>query len=436
MTIYRARAMDTPDDPFAGGALRSGDDVALVVVDGVIVARGDFDSVRPQHDDHAVVDLRDGVLLPGFVDTHVHFPQVRALGALGMPLLEWLDRSALPEECRLASDDYARDVAAEFCFGLLSAGTTSALVFGSHFAGAVDALFAEASRLGLRVTSGLVVSDRALPEQLLTTPQRAYDEAVDLAGRWHGAGRSRYAVTPRFSLSASEPILDACAAVLDATPGTLFTSHVNENTAEIAAVAELFPDCTDYVDTYDRHGLLKARSVLAHNVHPTDPELAVLAGRGTSVAHCPTSNAALGSGLLPLRRHVEAGVSVALGSDVGAGTGFSLFKEGLQAYFAQRLLVDEGLPLAPAHLLHLATRAGALALGLDEVGDFSVGRQFDAICLRPPGGTALNIGLRHADSAEDALGKIFALAGDADVADVWIGGWQVVSGGFVRPPIG
>ena len=165
-----------------------------------------------------MVDLRDGVLIPGLVDTHVHFPQVRAIGALGMPLLEWLDKCALPEECRLASSDYARAVAAEFCSGLISAGTTSALVFGSHFAGAVDALFTEAARLGLRVTSGLVVSDRSLPDDLLTTPQRAYDEAVGLAGRWHGVGRNRYAVTPRFSLSASEPILDACSSVLDATP--------------------------------------------------------------------------------------------------------------------------------------------------------------------------------------------------------------------------
>jgi guanine deaminase len=435
VTIYRARALDTPDDPFTGGELRNGDDVALVVVDGVIVARGDFDTVRPDYPDDAVVDLRDGVLIPGLVDTHVHFPQVRAIGALGMPLLEWLDRCALPEERRLVSVDYAREVAAEFCFGLISAGTTSALVFGSHFATAVDALFTEASRVGLRVTSGLVVSDRALPDDLLTTPQRAYDEAVDLAGRWHGVGRTRYAVTPRFSLSASEPILDACAGVLDATPGALFTSHVNENRAEIEVVAGLFPDSSDYVDTYDRHGLLKARSVLAHNVHPTHPELAVLAGRGTAVAHCPSSNSALGSGLFPLGRHVEAGVPVALGSDVGAGTGFSIFKEGLQAYFMQRLLEGDGHPLTPTQLLYLATRAGAEALGLDDVGHFSVGRQFDAVCLRPPGGTALNVGLRHVGSAEEALGKIFALAGDADVADVWIGGQQLVSGGFMRPAI-
>lgn len=436
MTIFRARALDTPDDPFAGGTLRSSDDVGFVVEDGLIVARDDFAAVRADHPDDAVVDLRDGVLIPGLVDTHVHFPQVRAIGALGMPLLEWLDKCALPEECRLAAPDYAREVAAEFCNGLISAGTTTALVFGSHFASAVDALFTEATRLGLRVTSGLVVSDRSLPDDLLTDPQRAYDEAVGLAVRWHGVGRNRYAVTPRFSLSASEPILDACSAALDATPGALFTSHVNENTAEVDVVAGLFPDCTDYVDTYDRRGLLKAGAVLAHNVHPTDAELAVLADRNTAVAHCPSSNSALGSGLFPLRRHLQAGVPVALGSDVGAGTGFSIFKEGLQAYFMQRLLHDDGHPLTPAHLLYLATRAGALALGLgDQVGDLSVGKRFDAVCIRPPGGTALNVGLRHTESAEEALGKIFALAGDADVADVWIDGWQLVAGGFVRAPI-
>lgn len=436
MTIFRARAMDTPDDPFTGGALRSSDDAGFVVEDGVIVARDDFAAIRASHPNDAVVDLRDGVLIPGLVDTHVHFPQVRAIGALGMPLLEWLDKCALPEECRLAAPDYAREVAAEFCNGLVSAGTTTALVFGSHFASAVDALFTESARLGLRVTSGLVVSDRELPADLLTTPQRAYDEAVDLAQRWHGVGRNRYAVTPRFSLSASEPILDACSAVLDATPGAMFTSHVNENRAEVEFVASQFPDCTDYVDTYDRRGLLKAGAVLAHNVHPTDPELAVLADRGTAVAHCPSSNSALGSGLFPLRSHLQAGVPVALGSDVGAGTGFSIFKEGLQAYFMQRLLHDAGHPLTPTHLLYLATRAGALALGLgDEVGDLSVGKRFDAVCIRPPGGTALNVGLRHTETAEEALGKIFALAGDADVADVWIDGWQLVAGGFVRPDV-
>ena len=158
--IVRARVLDTPDDPLTGGVLRSDDDVALRIVDGMIAERAPYAEVRAAHPDADVLDLREGVLLPGLVDTHVHYPQVRAIGALGMPLLEWLDRCALPEEERLADPAYAREVAEEFVFGLVSAGTTTALVFGSHFAPAVDAVFAEAERVGLRVTCGLVVSDR------------------------------------------------------------------------------------------------------------------------------------------------------------------------------------------------------------------------------------------------------------------------------------
>ena len=434
--VYRARAYDTPEDPFTTGAgFRHDDDLGLVVSgDGVIVDRGSYAEVSAIRPGAPVLDLRDGILLPGLVDTHVHFPQVRVIGALGMPLLEWLDRCALPEEQHLASPDYAATIAYEFVAGLIAAGTTTSLVFGSHFASAVDLLFAEAERYGLRVTSGLVVSDRVLPEPLLTTPERAYAEALDLAQHWHGRGRLRYAVTPRFSLSASDPVLAACAAVLAEVDDAVFTSHVNENAAEVATVAGQFPDRAHYVDTYDHHGLLGPLSVLAHDVHPTDPELALLAARGSSVAFCPTSNSALGSGLFPLGRHLAAGVRVALGSDVGAGTGFSIFKEGLQAYFLQHLLGDDGVPLTPAHLLHLSTSAGAAALGLaDTVGDLSVGKQFDAILVRPPAGTALDIGLRHAESPEGALGKVFAMAGDADVAEVWVGGEQIASGGFIRP---
>lgn len=426
MTLYRARVLDTPDDPFTGGTLRSDDDAGLLVDGDAIRARGPFAEVRAAHPDHGVVDLREGVLLPGLIDTHVHYPQVRVIGALGMPLLEWLERCALPEECRLVEAAYAREVASEFVGGLIAAGTTTALVFGSHFPGAVDALFEEVQRHGLRVTAGLVVSDRGLPEPLLTTPERAYDESRALADRWHDRGRLRYAVTPRFSYSTSEDVLDACAAVLKDVPGTWFTTHVNENPAEVAEVTRLFEGSAHYVGTYDSHGLVGPSSVLAHNVHPTDEELGVLGGRGASVSHCPSSNSALGSGLFPLRRHVEHGVRVALGSDVGAGTGFSLFKEGLQAYFMQSLLGAAGLPLTATHLLHLATRAGALALGLgDEVGDLSVGKQFDAVWVSPVDGDPLEVGLRHAASAEDALAKVFALGGDADLAGVWVAGDRV-----------
>ena len=371
------------------------------------------------------VDLREGLVLPGFVDTHVHFPQVRAIGGLGMPLLDWLEKCALPEEARLADASYAASVASDFVSGLVRAGTTTALVFGSHFASAVDALFTEATRVGLRVTSGLVLSDRILREDLFTTPERAYDEGLELAKRWHGQGRTRYAVTPRFSLSCSDALLESAGSLLADGPELWFTSHLNENVEEIEGVRQLF-GC-DYTTSYERSGLLGPRSVLAHNVHPSLQELMMLARHGAAVAHCPTSNAALGSGLFPLGSHLALGVRVALGSDVGAGTGFSLFKEGLQAYFAQQLLGREGHRLSSRHLLHLATAAGADVLGLsDTIGDFSVGKEFDALWLRPRRTPRSTAALRHADGYDDALAKAFALASPADVAATWVAGERAV----------
>jgi guanine deaminase len=422
MTLFRATVLDTPDDPFTGGALRAESDGGVLVRDGGIVARGGFASLRESHPDEEVVELEGGMLLPGFVDTHVHYPQVRAIAGLGMPLLDWLRHCALPEEARLADPPYAEAVATEFVSGVAQAGTTTALVFGSHFASAVDALFTEASRVGLRVTSGLVVSDRLLRDELLTTPQRAYDEGLALAGRWHGVGRNRYAVTPRFALSCGDELLASCSALLGELGDAWFTTHVNENLVEIETVAGLSPGCHHYVDSYDRHGLVGRHSILAHNVHPLDEELKLLASLDASVSHCPSSNSALGSGLFPLRRHVDHGVRVALGSDVGAGTGFSMLKEGLQAYFMQQLLGEDGLPLTPTHLLHLATAAGASALGLPDVGDLGVGKRFDAVWLRPRPGTTFDVALRHASTPEDALARAFALGTTADVAQVWVDG--------------
>ncbi|HEY3555970.1 MAG TPA: guanine deaminase [Kribbella sp.] len=421
MTLYRGTFIDTPENPFAGAGLRVAADAGLLVEDGLIVARGPFADLRQAHPAEQVVDLRDGVVLPGFVDTHVHFPQIRAVGGLGLPLLEWLDRYALPEEARMADVTYASGVAQEFVRGLAAAGTTSALVFGAHYADAVDTLFDAASKVGLRITSGLVLSDRLLRPELLTTPVRGYAESLALANRWHGVGRSRYAVTPRFSLSCTDELLATCRELMDAIPGALFTSHVNENEAEIATVADLFGG-SDYVTTYDRHGLVDRRTVLAHNVHPTDVELKTLATSGATVAHCPTSNAALGSGLFPLTRHLQHGVRVALGSDVGAGTGFSLLKEGLQAYFCQQLLGDQGRPLTAAHLLYLATTAGAEALDLPQVGHLSVGQYFDAQLLRPAEGSPLAVAITHAEDTEEALARIFTLGTPADVQAVWING--------------
>lgn len=424
VTLYRATVMDTPGDPFAGDpaeALRAEQDGGLLVQDGTIRARGPFESLRSQHPEEPVTDLRGGLLLPGFVDTHVHFPQLRSIGGLGMPLLDWLDRCALPEESRFADQAYAAAVAGEFVTGLVSSGTTTALVFGAHFAPAVDALFAESERRGLNVTAGLVLSDRLLRPDLLCTPEHGLVESRGLIERWHGRGRLRYAVTPRFSLSTTDAMLEVCAELL--TDGIWFTSHINENLAEVATVAELFPGSAHYLDTYHRHGLVTERSVFAHNVHATDAELALMGEHGAWTSHCPTSNASLGSGLFPFRRHVQRGVGVSLGSDVGAGTGLFLVKEGLQAYFMQQLLGAVGQPLTPVHLLYLATRAGARALGLEHrIGDLAVGKEFDAVWLRPPPGTQYAVNLNQAVDATDQLARTFALATPVDVAGVWVRG--------------
>ncbi len=425
MRIYRAQAFDVPDDPFRGGGLRSEQDAGILVsADGLIVDRGRFADVRARNPSADVCELAGGLLLPGFVDTHVHFPQARIIGGLGMPLLDWLDRCALPEEARMADLGYAEEVAAEFVSGLTDAGTTTALVFGAHFAPAVEALFRAASERGLRITSGLVVSDRRLRPELHTTAGRAYDQGLALAKRWHGAGLARYAVIPRFALSCSNELLASCAALHAAVPGSWLTSHVNENPAEIATVEDLF-GC-NYVESYRRHDLIGPQTVLAHNVHPTDGELECLGSSGAAVAHCPTSNASLGSGMFPLDRHLAHRVPVALGTDVGGGTGYSMFKEGLQAYFMQQLRGSRGVPLTAAHLLHLATAAGAGALGLgDQIGDLSVGKRFDALWLRPPAGSPLDVGLRHAADPEQALARAFALGVSTDVARVWVEGMIV-----------
>lgn len=429
---YRARVLDVPGSALGESVLRVGEDIGLAVTDGVIVRRTPWSEVGDLGGAE-VVELRDGMLLPGFVDTHVHFPQVRAIGGLGQPLLDWLQTCALPEEARMLEPAYAGAVAQEFLDGLIAAGTTSALVFGSHSAAAVDRLFTAAERTGMRITAGLVVGDRGLLPELHTDPQTAYDEGADLAGRWHGRGRLRYAVTPRFSVATTDPMLASCSALMDAYPTARFTSHINENVREIETVASLFPAARDYLDTYDRHGLVTSRSLFAHNANVTVPELERMAQTGASVAHCPTSNSALGSGLFPMRAHLDAGVSVALGSDVGAGTGFSLLKEGLQAYFMQQLLGDKGVALRSADLLYLATHAGARALDLSDVGYLDPGMQFDAVWVRPVPGSTFDTAFRHANDAEDALAKAFVLGTCADIATTWVGGTSLSTTGHRSP---
>jgi len=424
--LLRGTVMHVPRDPFReGGALEAFEDGGVLVDAGVVRATGDFGELSRRHPGAAVDDRSGALILPGLVDAHVHYPQVPAIGAFGMRLLEWLERRALPEEARYADAGYAAERADAFLRLLAANGTTTAMVFGAHFAPAMDAFFGAAERSGLRIVAGLTVSDRNLGEALRTTPERALKQGLELARRWHGRGRLAYAVTPRFALSCGEGMLAACRELLAAVPGLYLTSHINENTEEIAGVRALHPEASDYLDAYDRFGLVGERSVLAHDVHPSPRELARLAEAGAAVAHCPSSNLTLGSGLFPLRRHIDAGVRLALGSDVGAGVGFGLFKEALAAHQVQMLRPDGEL-LDAARALYLATGAGARALGLGElVGDLAPGKQADLVVVRPPPGSTLAELLRFAGSAEAALSAVLALAREESIEEVLVAGERV-----------
>ncbi len=424
--LLRATLLHTPRDPFTeDSGLAYHGDGALLIEQGRIAACGDYADLKNAHPDAAVCDLRGSVAVPGFIDTHVHFPQTRIIGGLGLPLLDWLRQHALPEEMRMRDAAYARGVAEEFIRALARHGTTTALVFGAHFEQATEYLFQAARSGGIRIASGLVFSDRLLPDRLLQTPRQAYDISRRLIARFHGQNGQRYAVTPRFALSASEGMLEVCSTLLREHPDVLFQTHLNENREEIEGVQAAFPWARDYLAVYERFSLAGPRAVFAHNVHPREAELTRLAETGAAVAHCPCSNAALGSGIFLLRRHLAAGVRVALGSDVGAGIGFGMLKEALQCYLAQRLSPD-GMLLSPAHLLYLATRAGAEALGLAaETGDFTPGKSADIVCLRPPEGTPLAQAVARAESPQGLLAALITQAGAESVREVRVRGTAI-----------
>jgi len=421
--LLRAPLFHTPRNPFVEPrALACHWDGGLLLRNGRIAASGDYGQIRAAHPDSATTDLRGGFLLPGFIDTHVHFPQLRVLGGLGRSLLDWLEHRALPEEARMADESYAHDTARRFVLALAGHGTTTALVFGAHFVPATAALFETAEAAGLRLISGLVLADRRLRPELHQTPAAAYRDSTSLIRCFHGRGRLHYAVTPRFALSTSEAMLEVCQSLLREHAGLRAQTHLNENLEEIAEVAHLFPWAQDYLAVYERFGLAGPAAVLAHNVHSTASELARLAAGGAAVAHCPSSNATLGSGIFPMRRHIEAGVRCALGTDVGAGTGFGLLKEALQAYLLQRI-APQGMPLGADHLLYLATRAGAEALGLaHDIGDFQPGKSADLVYLRPPEASPLAAVVEQAEDPESVLAALFTLAGQESVRQVRVEG--------------
>lgn len=365
---------DPRDDP---QAVRHEPDGLLVVEDGVIVARGPYRDLAARFGDVPVERL-DGLVVPGFVDAHVHYPQLDRIASHGEQLLDWLERHIFPAEQAFADRAHADTLAAVFLDELLRHGTTSALVFATVHATSVDALFDAALARDMRIVSGKVLMDLG-PAGLRDTPEDARAESEALIARWRGRGRLGYAVTPRFALTSSDAQMAAAGALLAAHPDALLHTHLAENRRECAAVAERFPDAADYLDVYDRFGLVTGRAVFAHGCHLTQRSCARLAATGAGIATCPSSNLFLGSGFLDLAQADRFGVRLGLGSDVGAGTSLSLLHTAGLAYQAA---LSRDVRLDPFRALYLATAGSAALLHVgDRVGALAVGQEADFVVL-------------------------------------------------------
>jgi guanine deaminase len=424
----RARLL-TPLD--VGGTRHEPDGLLIVDARGRITFAGAAAdrAAGADIDLEAAIDIRPWVIVPGMVDLHAHLPQLpnAGLGA-GLDLLTWLDRYIFPLE-RGFDEPEAERIAPLAWQAFAAAGTTTALVYGAVYEASLDATFRAAEAHGIRAIVGKVMMDRRTYDSTIdptTILERSLRESADLIARWHGRDddRLRYAVTPRFAVSCTADLLRESAA-LAASTGTYWQTHLSEDRGEIEEVARLFPEALDYVDVYDRAGGLGPRTVLAHAVHLSDRELARLVETGTRVAHCAASNLFLASGVMPLGRYLEAGLTLGLGSDVAGGPDLSIFTAMRVGSYAMNALaaagVGAGPKLTPLDWLRMGTLGGATALGLDErIGSLEVGKEADLIAIDPsfvaplPGVTD--------DDPEDLVSRLIFRAHPDMVRAAWVRG--------------
>jgi len=346
----------------------------------LVDAHGRIEAVQPHEpgDDYAKQRHPGRLLMPGFIDSHVHCPQIDVIGSWGAQLLDWLETYTFPSEARHADPAVAAAAAALFLDALFAHGTTAAVVFPTVHKASVEALFSAAQQRGLRLVSGKVLMDRHAPDTLRDDVAGAELDCRALIERWHGQGRLAYAVTPRFAATSSHEQLAMAGRLLAEHAGVYMQTHVAENTAEVKWIAELFPEARSYLDVYARHGLLNERAVLAHGVWLDADDRALLRDTGAHIAHCPSSNLFLGSGLFGWAQAREAGFGISLASDVGGGTSLSMLRTMADGYKVQALA---GTRLSAWALLHAATRGSAQALRLDhEIGTLEPGLMAD-VCL-------------------------------------------------------
>ena len=428
----RGPALTFTGDPFRDGLERTmvhEPDAIVAMADGHITHFGPAASVLP--DLPTGLEIRpvgkDALISAGFVDTHVHYPQTPMIAAYGAQLLDWLERYTFPNELKFADRAHAARVARLFLQECLRNGITTSCVYCTVHPHSVDALFEEAEAIGLRLAAGKVLMDRNAPEALRDTAQTGYDQSQALIDRWHGRGRLMYAVTPRFGGTSSSEQLAAAGALWRANPGCLMQTHLAETPQEVAWMKELFPDRRDYLDVYDHHGLCGRRAVFGHGIWLEDRELQRLHEADAAIAHCPTSNFFLGSGAFNVARAMQADrpVRVGLGTDIGAGTSFSILATLGEAYKAAQL---NRSALSAGHAFYLATRGSARALDLeDRIGSLAPGHEADLVVLDLRSTPLIAFRMDQARDLAEQLFIQMTLGDDRAVRETWVAGrlaWQ------------
>ncbi|ASJ71104.1 guanine deaminase [Granulosicoccus antarcticus] len=420
---FRASLLHCVSDPGENdaGAVDYLEDGIMLVANGRIEKIGSAEDLLPTLPSEVPIhDYRGKLIVPGFIDTHVHYPQTDMIASYGSQLLEWLNTYTFPTEAKFADEHYAADTAEFFVNELLRNGTTSALVLGTVHTQSVDAIFNAARGHDMRLIAGKVLMDRNCPENLRDTPESAYTDSKALIERWHGQDRLQYAITPRFAPTSSELQLQRAGQLAAEHPDTFIHTHVAENTKEVEWVAELFPQCRSYLDVYDRYGLLRDRSVLAHCIHLDSQDRKRLAASGAAMAFCPTSNLFLGSGLFDLSAAQSVGARVGLGTDVGAGTSFSMLQTLSEAYKVSQMA---GQSLSPYRALYLATLGSAKALYIDDhVGNFAINKEADFVVLDWDSTPLMKRRINAAQSLEEKLFALFMLGDDRAISKTYIRG--------------
>jgi guanine deaminase len=422
-TLLRGRVLTfrrEPLDPDDREACTFIEDGALLISDGMIEAVGEWRDVSALADGAAVTDHRPLLLMAGFIDAHIHFPQVQVVASWGSQLLDWLNGYTFPAEARYADAQHARSMARRFCDQLVDHGTTTAVAFCSSHRGSAEAFFEEAASRNMRMIGGKTMMDRNAPEPVLDTPRSAYDDSKELIARWHGAGRARYAITPRFAITSSPEQLEMAGALAQEHPDCHIQTHLSENHAEIAYTAELFPDARDYLDVYQRHGLVGPRTLLGHAIHLKDREIGALAETGAHPVFCPTSNLFLGSGLFDDAGLRARGIRNGIATDIGGGTSYSMLQTLNEGY---KILQLRDQKLTALRAFHWVTRGNAEVLGLaDRIGTLEAGTEADIVVLDARATSAMALRMERAVTLEEELFVLQMMGDDRAVAETYIAG--------------